>query len=332
MNSNWHDFHFLRPLFLLALPMLWGLVLWLAKRRDMSDDWSALIDVQLLPALRIKDAGKTGMRPWPLLALAWSLAVIALAGPSWQRNQTPAYRASDAWLFVLDLSPSMATADISPNRVTRARYALDDLLGVVRDGKAGLVVFSDDAYTVTPLTQDVATIKALLTPLAPDMMPSSGDHLAPALRDALRQIGQSGAKNRHVVVLTDGFDDPAAAFSVAAELKSSGAALTVVGVGTTSGSPLRNANGSLAQDAQGHLQFARLDVDRLQRLAEAGGGRYVDISALPGLVSSWQSEPARADNAVAVQGTNVVSWRDEGVWLLPVLLVLVALLGRRGWL
>lgn len=332
MNLNWHDFHFLRPLFLLALPMLWGLVFWLAKRRDSSDGWSGLIDAQLLSALRLGDEGKAGMRPWPLLALAWSIAAIALAGPSWQRNQTPAYRASDAWLFVLDLSPSMATADISPNRVTRARYALDDLLGVVRDGRAGLVVFSDDAYTVTPLTQDVATIKSLLSPLSPDMMPSSGDHLAPALRDALKLIGQSGAKNRHVVVLTDGFDDPAAAFSVAAEIKSNGAALTVVGVGTTGGSPLRNADGSFAQDASGHVRLARLDTDRLRRLADAGGGRYVDIAALPGLIASWQSGQGSAEGAVAVQGTNVVSWRDEGVWLLPVLLVLVALLGRRGWL
>jgi Ca-activated chloride channel family protein len=321
MSYIWHDFHFLRPQFLVLLPLLWGLVFWLARRRRQDEDWSALIDAPLLPALRLIDDAKAGMRPWPLLALAWSIAAIALAGPAWQRNQTPAYRASDAWLFVLDLSPSMMTSDIAPNRITRARYALDDLLGVVRDARAGLVVFSDAAYTVTPLTQDVATVKALLSPLSPEIMPSAGDHLAPALLAAEKLIHQAGAKNQHVVVLTDGFDDPAAAFPAAAALKSKGATVTVVGIGTAGGSPLRG----LAPDAN------RLDVDKLRELAQAGGGRYVDIAGVPGLIATLLSTSVSAESAVAVQGVKVSSWRDEGFWLLPLLLLLAALLGRRGW-
>lgn len=324
--------HFLRPQWLLALPVLWVLVYWLARRRSYDGDWSGLIDAQLLPALRLDSASAAGMRPWPWLALAWSIAVLALSGPSWERLQAVAYRSPAAWMFVLDLSPSMAAADIAPNRVTRARYALDDLLGAARDARVALVVFSDEAYVVTPLTQDVATVRALLPPLAPDIMPSPGDHLAPALEQAARLLRQAGGKDQRIVVLTDGFDDPAASFSAAAALRARGVTLSVVGIGTPNGAPQRSAGGGFVQDNNGVAKLARLDTERLRQLASSGGGDYADIAQLPALIADLQSAPRSAGGAVAVQGMEVAQWRDEGVWLLPVLLLLAALLARRRWL
>lgn len=327
-----HAFHFLRPQWLLALPALWALAYWLARRRSYDGDWSALIEAQLLPALRLDSGERAGIRPWPWLALAWTIAVLALSGPSWHREQTGAFRSPAAWVFVLDLSPSMMSADVAPNRVTRARYALDDLLGAARDARVALVVFSDEAYVVTPLTQDVATVRALLQPLAPDIMPSAGDHLAPALEQAGKLLQQAGGKDQRIVVLTDGFDDPAAAFSAAAALKARGVALSVVGIGTPAGAPQQGANGSFVQDKQGIPRLARLDTDRLRQLAASGGGDYADIAQLPGLIADLEAAPHSASGAVAVQGMEVAQWRDEGVWLLPLLLMLAALLARRRWL
>ena len=272
------------------------------------------------------------MRPWPWLALLWTLAAFALAGPSWERNQTAAYRAPADWVFVLDLSPSMAAADVTPNRVTRARYALDDLLSAAHDARVGLVAFSDEAYIVTPLTQDVATVRALLPPLAPDIMPSPGDHLAPALNQAEKLLQGTASNDQRIVVLTDGFDDPAAVLSAAARLKSRGVTLSVVGIGTQAGAPLQNVDGHFAKDAQGRSRLARLDTDQLQQLANTGGGGYVDIAQLTGLINYLQTAPHSAGGAVAAEGVEVSHWRDGGVWLLPALLLLAALLARRGWL
>jgi Ca-activated chloride channel family protein len=327
-----HAFHFLRPQWLLAMPPLWALAVWLARRRGYDGDWSGLIDAQLLPALRLDSGSAAGMRPWPWLALAWTIAVLALAGPSWQREQGTAYRSPAAWVFVLDLSPSMAAADIAPNRITRARYALDDLLGAARDTRVALVVFSDEAYVVTPLTQDVATVRTLLPPLAPDIMPSPGDHLAPALEQAGKLLRQAGGKDQRIVVLTDGFDDPAAAFSAAAVLKARGVTLNVVGIGTANGAPQRSADGGFVQDRRGVAKLARLDTERLRQLASSGGGEYADIAQLPGLIADLRAAPRSASGAVAVQGMEVAQWRDAGVWLLPLLLMLAALLARRRWL
>lgn len=326
-------FHFLRPAWLAALPPLLGLAAWLWRRRRGEGGWARVIDPELLPALQLEGpGGPAAASPWPWLALAWTLAVLALAGPSWQQDVSAGYRAATAWVLVLDLSPSMAAADLQPDRVTRARYALDDLLGAARDARVGLVAFSDEPYTVSPLTDDVATVRALSQPLTPGIMPSAGDQLAPALRQAGQLLKQAGARDERVIVLTDGFSDPAAALSAAQGLRSGGVTVSVVGVGTSNGAPLHESDGGFARDAQGRTLMSRLDADLLQRLASAGGGDYVDLSELPRLTAQMRASAPPGSRAAATQGIHLKKWRDAGAWLLPGLLLLAAALSRRGWL
>jgi Ca-activated chloride channel family protein len=331
--SGLHAFHFLRPLWLLALPALLALAWWLARRQSREGDWGRLIDADLLPSLRLAAADTRSGSPWRWLALAWCIAVIALAGPSWQRDEAPAFRAPAAWVLVLDLSPSMAATDVTPDRVTRARYAIEDILGAAHDARVGLVVFSDEPYTVAPLTDDMATVRSLLSPLTPGIMPSAGDHLAPALDRAAKLLSSSGTRDRKVLLLTDGFDDPATAFASAAKLHAQGAALDVIGIGTRNGAPVSRTGGGFEQNSQGQPELSRLDEDALRQLASSGGGHYVDLAALPSLVGSLASPDTFEGNAeAAAPDIKVSSWRDAGAWLLPVVLLLCAMLSRRGWL
>lgn len=328
-----HDFHFLRPAWLAALPVLWGLAFWLARRRARAGNWVHVIDPDLLASLRLEAAGAGRTHgPWPLLALAWTGAVIALAGPAWERDPAPAFRTPGAWVVVLDLSPSMASTDVSPDRVTRARYAIDDLLSAARDARVALVVFGAEPYTVTPLTNDVATVRTLLQPLAPGILPVQGDELAPALKEAGRLLERTAARNAHVIVLTDGFEDPAAAFGAAHDLRSRGASVDVIGIGTRQGAPVRGTDGGFDENAQGRPVLARLDVDRLKRLASTGGGEYVGLDGLRRLAGDLRTRPDATDAAAAVSGVHVQTWHDAGAWLPPVVVLLAAALARRGWL
>jgi Ca-activated chloride channel family protein len=327
------SFHFLRPLWLLALPALWVLAWWLARRRAADGDWARLIDPELLPDLRLDAADRRAVSPWLWVALAWSVAVLALAGPAWERDATAAWRAPGAWVLVLDLSPSMAASDLPPNRVTRARYGIDDLLAAARDTRVGLVVFADEAFAVTPLTEDVATVRAMLPPLAPEIMPSPGDHLAPALEQAAKLLARAGRKAAgQVVLLSDGYGDPDAALDAAQRLQNQGATLHVVGIGSVAGAPVADPRGGFSLDARGQPRLARLDVERLRQLAASGGGRYVDLAGLPDLIAVLQATSHQKEEATAMAGIEVEHWRDAGVWLLPLLLLLVAPLARRGWL
>jgi Ca-activated chloride channel family protein len=326
------DFHFLQPYWLLALPPLVALALWLARRRGRDGVWPRLIDGELLPLLRLSEGG-AGRSPWLLVGLVWGLAVLALAGPTWQRQITPAYRAPAAWVVALQLSPSMDAADVPPSRVARARYAIDDLLSAAHDARVGLVAFAGDAYTVAPLTSDVATVRNLARPLAPSLMPESGNRLAPALEEAANLLHASRGRDRQVIVFTDGFSDPARALVAARQLRREGVAVNVVGVGTPSGAPEPDGNGGFVRDARGQVVLTRPDAGLLQQLAAAGGGRYVPLGSMPALIAMLhETHPRSMSAGVAAPDVRLASWLNDGVWLLPPLLLLAALIARRGWL
>lgn len=324
-------FHFLHPVWLLALPPLVGFAVWLARRRGRDGTWPRVIDGELLALLRLSEGG-VGRSPWLLVGLVWALAVLALAGPTWQRQITPAYRAPASWVIALELSPSMDAADLPPSRAARARYAIDDLLSAAHDARIGLVAFAGDPYTVSPLTSDVATVRNLAQPLAPSLMPEAGDHLAPALEESSRLLQASPGRDRQVIVFTDGFTDAARALVAARQLRSAGIAVNVVGVGTPGGAPEPDGNGGFVRDAQGQVALTRLDTGLLQQLAAAGGGRYVPLSQLPTLIADLREARSRQmSSSVAAPEVKLASWLNDGVWLLPPLLLLAALIARRGW-
>jgi Ca-activated chloride channel family protein len=219
------------------------------------------------------------------------------------------------------------------------------LLGAAHDVRVGLVAFGDDSYTVSPLTEDVATVRALLPPLAPDIMPSAGDKLTPALDRAAELLQTVASRDRRVLLLSDGFEDPAAALNAAAKLHSQGITLDVIGIGTADGAPAPTADGHFAQDTGGRARLARLDEGLLRQLAGAGGGRYASLAEVPGMINSLQTQARRfAGGAESASSSGdgsegngnsdirVQHWREGGIWLLPFVLMLTALLARRGWL
>ncbi|HUN77093.1 MAG TPA: VWA domain-containing protein [Steroidobacteraceae bacterium] len=328
-----HALHFLHPQCLLALPVLLLLVAWGMRRRRGSDAaWSRVVDAQLLPLLRLSTARGT-RSAWILIGSAWLLALIALAGPTWERVTTPGYRLPGAWVILLDLSPSMGAADVMPDRATRARYAITDLLGAAKDARVALVAFAGEPYTVTPLTTDVATIRTLLQPLSPQLMPETGHELAPALVEAARLLRAGNAAGGQVIVLADGFDDEDRALAVSRTLKHQGLTIHVVGIGTASGAPERDASGGFVRDERGNILVTRMQSDLLERLAGSTGGRFVTLSGLQDLIGTLEKAgPPNLDAADTPLDVRVASWRNDGIWLVPPLLILAALLARKGWI
>jgi Ca-activated chloride channel family protein len=325
--------HFLHPLWLLALPPLVLLAVWLARSRGRDGNWSRIVDSDLLPLLRLGEKQRSGHSPWPLVGTVWVVAVLALAGPAWNRLESPAFRSPSAWVLVFDLSPSMSATDVEPNRVTRARYAAADLLSAAHDARVGLVAFAGEPHTVAPLTTDVATVRLLLKPLTPGLMPEPGDNLSPALDEAQRLLGAGYAQHGHVIVFSDGFSDPSKALLTAQRLRQEGTTVDVVGVGTRAGAPEPDGKGGFFSNSQGRPQLTRVQTDELQHLAAAGGGKFVPVGGIADLLSTLQSDQSHeVDTHTEPSQAHVDAWRNEGIWLLPLLLLLAALLARRGWL
>lgn len=330
--SNPGEFHFLYPAWLYAIAPMLLLAAWFLWRQRSAGNWTRVVDADLLPALRLQNGDRKNS-PWILIGLAWAAAALALAGPTWQRVESAAFRAPADWVILLDLSPSMGAQDLTPDRTTRAHYAIDDLLRGAQDARVGLIAFAGEAHTVVPLTSDVATIRALLQPLKPSIMPESGNALAPALDQASSLLRQAASRGGRIIVMTDGFDDPTQALAAASRLRSDGATVDVVGVGTASGAPQPDGQGSFVQDSAGRVVVAKLPTDLLRRLSAAGGGRYWPIESIPALIAALHAEHGNPlDQYSVATRLHIETWRNGGYWLLPLVLLFATLLARRGWL
>jgi Ca-activated chloride channel family protein len=319
------EFHFLRPWWFLALlPAIVVLIL-LWRSRGGASAWRAVLEPALLDRLWLEPPGHLSRLPLWLLGLGWLLAVLALAGPTWERQPEPVWQTQSARILILDLSPSMEVADLAPSRLERARYKILDILGKSGEGRTGLVVFGGEAHIVTPLTDDVDTITNLLSALNTRIVPIAGDLAAPALELAGELLAQAGVKQGELLLLSDGMSDPTPALAVARRLRTQGHRLSVLGVGTVQGAPLARAGG-------GFGRMARLPLDALQELAHSGGGVFSLMSAddrdlVRVLLQPDHSGPLQEQGEGGVQ-----RWIEQGVWLLPPLLLLAAFGFRRGWL
>lgn len=318
--------HFLRPWWWLALLPL-PLALWMSARNGNGRAALArLADAVLLPYL-VSDTGARKRVALGLLALAWLLAVAALSGPAWQKAPAPLYVNGAARVVVLSLSDDMLAQDVQPDRMTRARFAVRDLLNDAGDARMALVAYAGAAFTVAPLTDDKNTILNLLQALKPDVMPVPGNDAATGIRQGIELLQQAHAKGGEIVLVTDTADDAAVAQAKAARAK--GIRVDALGIGTREGAPVPQRGGGFASGSGGTL-MARRDDAALRAVADAGGGRYVVLQADGRGAAAFGAPIAEAGHASRAERAQL--WRDGGIWLLPVLLVLAALAFRRGWL
>lgn len=332
---NWTDFHFLRPQWLLAiLPLLW---LWLTLRRrsaERSSGWDAQCDAHLRPHVLIGPRGARDDWPWRLLGLGWLLAVLALAGPTWEKLPLPAYRIAEARVIALDLSRSMDAADLTPSRLARAKFKVLDLLARAREGQTALVVFAAGAYVLAPLSDDANTLAALVPPLSTDMIPAQGSQVNQAIAKSAELLSNTGLRHGEIIIVTDGAATPAAALDAAREARNAGFRVSVLGVGTADGAPIPLTGGGFLKDGNGNVVVPKLEDATLADVARQGGGRYHALSTddrdLDALFPPTTGGAARTGESGQTQLTS--HWREAGPWLVALLLPLVSLALRRGWL
>ena len=326
-------FHFLRPQWFIALLPL-ALLLWfLFFRKGAQSNWETVVDERLLPHVLIKGARSKRRTAFLLAATGGLLGITALAGPVWEKLPQPVFTAQDALVIALDLTRSMDATDVSPSRLERARYKIRDILDQRQEGQSALLVYSGEAFTVTPLTDDRETIKSQLNALDTNIMPVAGNRTDKALTRALELLKQAGMGRGHVLLISDDAGPDTAGESVR-RLRNEGYQLSIMGVGTRHGAPVLLPDGGFLKGKDGEIVIPVLDEDGLRRLASSGGGIYVrmtkddrDTRLLAGNLSAVQPDGREAGTGVSAD-----VWREQGPWLVLCLLPLAALLFRRGYI
>ena len=324
------EFHWLRPEWLFAIPLVVAIAVLLARGKLGSGNWQSVIDPQLMPFVLSRDPGRGTDYRWWLMGIGGVIALTALAGPAWQRIEQPVFRAEQALVLALDLSRSMDAQDVAPSRLRRAKLKILDMLDRRESGQTALLVYSANAFTVTPLTNDNDTIAALVNSLGTDIMPSRGSYPEVAIAKGRQLLDQASAGFGEVLLITDGGSSPAAE-EAARELKSAGYSLSILGVGTTEGAPIPRASGGFVTDNRGQIAVPRLEERGLRSLAGIGGGRYARISTDDRDLDTLLSGEVSGGVAISDDSLATDRWREEGPWLLLLLLPLAALAFRRGW-
>lgn len=322
------EFHFLRPEWLwLLIP--WAISLpWLRAHMHERNNWQQLIAPHL--SQRLLQGNVTKPSNWPFYAVIMGvlISIFSLAGPSWQRIAVPLFNQDQGAVIVLDASMQTRAQDTNPDRFTRLSFKAIDIVNQFNTGQLGLIAYAGDAFTVTPLTRDSATILQSLQVLTPEVMPTPGNDPLLAMREADRLLTAAGYAEGEIIWLTSGISQRDME-DLRQFFRSNNHRVSILAAGTTEGAPIRDSQGELFRDASGRVVIAQLIPEYLQRISAETGGRFVaatvdssDIATITDF-SGPQSDVSESSQ----QGEQ---WRDAAPWLALLLVPLVLLAARKG--
>lgn len=325
------QFHFVRPLWLLAL-LPWLLILLsLWRRHNHGGVWEKIIDPRLRPFVLMgaSSTRRSRLALW-LGAIVAALMILAQAGPVWEKRPQPLFQQQSALVIALDLSRSMDAGDLSPSRLARARFKVNDILDRRKDGQTALLVWAATPFTVTPLTDDVKTIRSLLPSLSTTMMPAQGSRADRAIDKAVELMKNAGQLHGDILLLTDGAGGDARAAAQTARRQ--GYRISVLAIGSREGAPVPLPGGGFLKDRDGGIVIPKLDSASLRQLAQLGGGGFMQLSANDNDVNTLLApiNQPHLDQPGKKTTLNTDSWYEQGPWLLLLALPLAALLFRRG--
>jgi len=323
------EFHFLRAGWIVLIPIAILLIFFFKRRMLTIGNWEKLIDKRLLPYVMSRRQLSDNQYKWWLISLISVLSIIALAGPTWERIEQPSFRTDQSLVIALDLSRSMNAQDITPNRLTRAKLKILDILERRQGAQVALIVYSANAFTVTPLTSDTDTIIALINSIDTSIMPSRGSYPALAIDKGLQLLNQASVSNGEIILVTDG-GITSDSFSSAQKLRDEGYRLSALGIGSMNGAPIPKETGGFITDNTGQITISRLEVDDLKDLVAIGGGNYTSITSndqdIDTLLSEVYSAVRESDDSVTTD-----QWKEFGPWLLLIVVPFGSLLFRKGW-
>ena len=263
---------------LATLPLAAAVVYWAMRRRSLALDRVGNADL----VRRLTASANTGgrARKAALVIVALGLAIVALARPQWGATTQVVEREGVQLIVALDISKSMLAEDLKPNRLSRAKLEVHELMRQLGGDEVGLVLFAGSAFVQFPLTFDYATARTFLDNASPEMIQRQGTNLARAIYLSLTGLADERPGEKVILIITDGEDHEGEAMAAAEEAALMGVIIYTIGMGSTEGTPIPikgyfGRDAGYVKDSQGDLVLSRLNEEILRDVAEAGGGVYI---------------------------------------------------------
>jgi Ca-activated chloride channel homolog len=203
---------------------------------------------------------------------------VALARPQAGYEWQETHRKGLELLFAVDTSKSMLAQDVKPDRLTRAKLAVHDLVDKLDGDAVGLLAFAGNAFLQCPVTLDYDAFRESLDALDTKVIPRGGTDIAAAIREAEAVFKTRTAAEKILVLMTDGEDLGGESIAAAKEAANNGVKIFAVGIGSTTGElvpiPSENGGTDFVRDTSGQLVKSHLDEATLKQIVEATGGLY----------------------------------------------------------
>ena len=269
-----------------------------------------------------------------LFALAVGFVVLAMARPQTGSKLRSVETEGREIVLAVDVSNSMLAEDTEPSRMARTRYAIQQLTRHMKNDHVGIVAFADDVEVLLPITSDYKMAESKLRSLSPALIANQGTDIGEALEVSLLSFSNQSrnARNRVIILITDGEAHDSKALEVAERAKEEGVVICCIGIGTPEGTTLK-IDGQMIEDEDGKMVVTKLNEQLLMDIASATGGVYMrSTNANFGL----EEVIAELDEMESAKLThrNFEEYDEEYMWFLGVALLLLVIeglvLGRRN--
>jgi len=312
---------------LILVPLSLLFLIWADRRRRRAI--ARMGEPQLIARLSL-DVNTRGRKVKAGLWLsALALLLVSLARPQWGETRQNVTEKGVQVMVVLDTSKSMLVEDVKPDRLTRAKMDISELMNRLNGDEVGLTVFSGASFTLFPLTSDYNTALSFLDIAQPGIVSRPGTSIGDAIRTALLGFDEARTSQKVIVLMTDGEDDPSAMDAAAKEAAKAGAMIYTIGFGSNKGDviPEYDEQGQLIgvkKDRSGQTVVSALNEKALRDIASITGGQYY-----PAMTNGSELDALAADlNRLQkgdIQQHESVTRHEQFIWFLaPALLLLIS--------
>lgn len=267
-----------------AIPVCIAIYIWYAMRAK--HNLKKLGDSNLI-ALLVPDVSKAKKHTkFIFFLLGLSFLILGICNLQTGSKLQDVKREGSDIMICLDVSNSMLAQDLSPNRLERAKIAIESMIDKLQGDRLGIIIFAGEAYVQLPITTDYGSAKLFLESINTKIVPVQGTNIADAINKAVESFGKDEGKNKAIVVITDGENNEEAnssAVDAAEEAAKKHIVVNTIGVGSESGVPIPNiVDGVVSgykKDKEGNTIITKLDSKILKDIAAETNGVYVQASS-----------------------------------------------------
>lgn len=254
-----------------ALLFVW-FQLW--RRKGLKQFGKTALVTQLTPGL----SNSKHIIKFLLLSLAYTFIVIGFANPQIGTKQEKVRRQGIDVMIAIDVSNSMLSEDVKPNRLLRAKNFISNFIDELNNDRLGMIVFAGRGYLQMPLTVDYSAARMYLKTINTNLVPTQGTNIAEAVNLAAESFVQGDVKHKALIIITDGEDNEGGTDEAIEAAIKQGVKIFTIGVGTDNGGPIP-AGRDYKRDENNNIVLSKMNQAMLKELAAKGNGKYFQLGS-----------------------------------------------------